>query len=482
MGGGALMQLVANGSQDIYLTGNPEMTYFRSVYRRHTNFAKESILQDTVGTLKQGSKFAVTIGRYGDLLSQINVVIKRKTFSANITDVSGLYTTCLSGCSGEPLTFYYPSLGYNFLDNVEIEIGGQVIDKHYGDWLNIWTDLTESIDKKLLLNQMLYGKSARINSEYDIFNDGDIYLPLKFWFCDNPGLALPLIALQYHEVKLNFTLNPSTYASSTGTYTIDMKDCSGSQNLDIEIPIETNIIDELNVYADYIYLDTAERKKFAKIKHEYLFEQVQTQGPKSLLTTIRTASIPIRFNHPIKELVWILDNDAVNACQSQTLTIRNFEIVKSALIQLNGKNRFRKRNGTYFTLNQRYQHHSGSPLKLLFEAIFSGDAGTFHKNYSKFTGSPIPSEAIHLYSFALHPEKNLPSGSCNFSRLDNVTLELDFFNNSSSNNSYGPTIPCYYNKTNSNNIPPDYRTLWVYGINYNVLRIMSGMGGLVYCN
>ena len=172
------------------------------------------------------------------------------------------------------------------------------------------------------------------------------------------------------------------------------------------------------------------------------------------------------------------------SCQSQVQLLRKFEIVKTALIQLNGKDRFRRRNGTYFTLAQRYQHHTGTPLKFLFEAIFSGDAGTFHKNYSKFTGSPIPSEAVHLYSFALNPEKNLPSGTCNFSRIDNVVLELEFYGSGGGACGGGTlnSIPCYYNQTNRNNIPPAFRTLWIYGVNYNVLRIMGGMGGLVYCN
>lgn len=491
MGGGALMQLVANGSQDIYLTGNPEMTYFRAVYRRHTNFAKESILQNTVGTLQQGSKFSVTIGRHGDLLNDIYVVIKRKTFEVPITDMLKIG---FEDCSGN---FYYPSAGYNFLEYVEVEIGGQVIDKHYGDWLNIWTDLTEPNDKKMLLNQMLYGKTRLFSRKADIFKDGDIYLPLKFWFCNNPGLALPLIALQYHEVKLNFSLTPSCFsanstvyfngpsgahrggtasASSTVETTVDVSGHSHPMEVKypLTIPLSTNIIDELSVYADYIFLDTAERRKFAKVKHEYLFEQIQTQGPTSILPTADKETVDLRFNHPIKEVVWTLDDAAPSICAPACNT-KKYEIIKAGLLQLNGKDRFQKRNGSYFTLAQRYQHHSGSPLKYLFEALYSGDLRGFKKNWGEFTGSRIPSEAIHLYSFALHPEKNIPSGSCNFSRLDNVVLELDFFTGQGSNPCLGSSRPCYYDA-------PNKRTLWVYGINYNILRIMGGMGGLVYCN
>ena len=491
MGGGALMQLVANGSQDIYLTGNPEMTYFRAVYRRHTNFAKESILQSTVGTLHQGSKFSVIIGRHGDLLTDVHVVIKRKTFEVSKTVLGSIAGITWGDCSGN---FYYPSAGYNFLEYVEVEIGGQIIDKHYGDWLNIWTDLTEPNDKKMLLNQMVYGKTRLIPREADIFKDGDIYLPLQFWFCNNPGLALPLIALQYHEVKLNFSLTPSCFSGGTsawvdvsgsgsvsdssGTVTT-LGDASGNSHalegkVGVEIPAEPNIIDELSVYADYIFLDTEERRKFAKVKHEYLFEQIQTQGPTSLSTTIDREAVDIRFNHPIKEMIWTLDDAAPSVC-APVCESKKYEIIKAGVIQLNGKDRFQKRNGSYFTVAQRYQHHSGAPLKYLFETLYSGDLRAFKKNWSEFTGSGIPSEAIHLYSFALHPEKNIPSGSCNFSRLDNVVLELEFFTGQGTNPCLGSSRPCNYPE-------PSKRTLWVYGINYNVLRIMGGMGGLVYCN
>ena len=605
MGGGALMQLIATGSQDIYLTGNPQMTYFRAMYRRHTNFAKESILQNTNGTLTQGSKFSVIIGRHGDLLSNIQLVIKRKTFTVSKAILQLVDSRWK--CDGE---FFYPSAGYNFLDYVEIEIGGQAIDRHYGDWLNVWTDLTEPIDKKLMLNQLLYGKTRIMPRNQDVYSDGDIYIPLKFWFCNNPGLAIPLIALQYHEIKLNFSLNPSEfgdgdttaymdlansgsisrtsdnktlplpeltlYGSGTLQYTVNGSvntasgdifqrnsnssrnnafgwDASGksftngtvlsgtitkitsnravtlkliedncfSENITtvltekvihvspqtpytftaspskiylevinspvslehkipIIIPKELNIIEELSIYGDYIYLDTEERRKFAKVKHEYLFEQIQTQGPISVSTSNQRESIPLRFNHPIKELVWIIDNTAVSACQSTEQSKRHFEIVKSALLQLNGKDRFSVRPGSYFTLAQRYQHHSGTPLKFLFESIFSGDLQAFNKNWSEFTGSPIPSEAVHVYSFGLTPETNIPSGSCNFSRVDNVVLDLEFFINSSSSSSNsacgkGTLASCYHD-------PPDYRTVWVFGVNYNVLKIMGGMAGLVYCN
>tara|TARA_B110000208_G_C11765216_1_gene428351 strand:- start:493 stop:1905 length:1413 start_codon:yes stop_codon:yes gene_type:complete len=470
MGGGALMQLIASGAQDIHLTGNPQMTHFKMVYKRHTNFAIESIVQDTVGNITQGSRFSVTIGRHGDLLSNITLGINLKTFKVDPLELSsgGFYASCLSGCSGEDLNLYYPSPGYNLIDFVEIEIGGVTIDKHYGDWLNIWTDLTEPLDKKLMLNQLLYGKYGYINSlSSDIMTNGEIYLPLKFWFCKQPGLALPLISLQYHEVKLHFHLKANI--SETQTLKLDIGSCDISGN--ITIPKIDNIIDELNVYAEYIYLDTDERRKFAQMSHEYLIEQTQTLGPLSIQNNTTRIPVNIRFNHPIKELFWIIENSKV---ENGITKNRKFEIIDKASIQLNGKDLFHERTGTYFTLLQRYKYHSGTPIKYLFEAMFSGDSKAFERNYSKFTGSPIPSEAIHTYSFGVAPEKCEPTGTCNFSRLDNVVLQLKFFNKT--NNKVG-IKPCYNLSTT-----PEHRTLWLFGINYNILKIMGGMGGLAYSN
>jgi hypothetical protein len=343
--GGGLMQLVAYGAQDIYLTGNPQITFFKVVYRRHTNFAVEAIEQTFNGAVGQGKKFSCTISRNGDLLSRVYLE-----------------------CDG-------PTTARKFAQEIataEIEIGGQCIDKHYGEWMDLWTDLTHNTDQRAMLTSMRTGTG------------GKIFLPLQFWFCRNPGLALPLIALQYHEVKLNVEFD--TNADTTSA-------C---------------------VFCDYIFLDTDERRRFAQVSHEYLIEQVQFSNSLSISATGGQAEL--RFNHPVKELFWINgDNSVFSEC----------------LLQLNGHDRFRVRHGRYFTEVQRYEHHSGAA-----DTSLGG---------------------VHMYSFALKPEEHQPSGTCNFSRIDNAVLNVT-----------GSGI--------SN------KTLRVYAMNYNVLRIMSGMGGLAYSN
>ena len=236
----------------------------------------------------------------------------------------------------------------------------------------------------------------------DIVTDGHHYVPLQFWFCRNPGLALPLIALQYHEVKVKFT-----YVSTAWT----------------NRPTTT-------FWADYIYLDTDERRRFAQVSHEYLIEQVQEQS----LTAESTSAQDLNFNHPVKELIWtVFTSGAPTIIGSLADTP-----AETYQLKLNGHDRFSARHWKYFTHTQVTQHHSGS------SGVTGGSGGI---------SKPVP--GIAVYSFALKPEEHQPSGTCNFSRIDNAQLIA------------GATT-CLADT--------------IYAVNYNVLRIMSGMGGLAYSN
>ena len=352
------MQLVAYGAQDIYLTGNPQITFFKVVYRRHTNFAVESIEQTFNGAADLGKKFSCTISRNGDLLHRVYLEMDVK--------------------DGNTET----NAGFKVIDYVEVEIGGQCVDKHYGEWMQIWTHLTHDSDKLDMLEDMVDSTNGTKK----------LYVPLQFWFCRNPGLALPLIALQYHEVKLNVQ-----FASSG-----------------------VDSIENCCVFCDYVFLDTDERRRFAQVSHEYLIEQVQFSNTLKMGGANTESNHELRFNHPVKELIW---------------RTSNAHELDSCLLQLNGHDRFRRRSGSYFTVVQRYQHHTGADGA----AIGARVAG------------------IHMYSFALKPEEHQPSGTCNFSRIDNAVL-------------------------NVKEKGADAGSLRVYAVNYNVLRIMSGMGGLAYSN
>ena len=231
--GGGLMQLVAYGAQDIYLTGNPQITFFKVVYRRHTNFSMESIQQTFNGAIDFDRKVTCTISRNGDLIHRIYLQVE---FAAGST---------LNAWAGHKL-----------VKSVEIEIGGQRIDKHYGDWLHIWNELTQTAGHYNGYKQMVSGTEFGddLSSSVDTLDAQVLYIPLQFWFCRNPGLALPLIALQYHEVKINIEFASKSAVLTTGT------------------------LNDASLFVDYIYLDTDERRRFAQVSHEYLIEQLQFTG------------------------------------------------------------------------------------------------------------------------------------------------------------------------------------------------------------
>jgi len=393
------MQLVAYGAQDIYLTGNPQITFFKVVYRRHTNFSMEAIQQTWNGTADGADgttgRCTATISRNGDLVHRMYL---------EVTAVSGPEQN-------------YDNPGSNWITDVELEIGGQKIDKHTGTWLETWAQLTQpnpngtvakGDDTLCTLFQKMSGQGGVNTHTHTGFLR--VFVPLQFWFCRNPGLALPLIALQYHEVKviLNHIIGTVWEGVSTN-----------------------------KLWADYIYLDTDERRRFAQVSHEYLIEQVQEQT----LNVAGAASVTtdLNFNHPVKELIWTVSNTKVGATGATTGAD---QLVSDGTYQLklNGHDRFAARDYRYFTRAQVWQHHSGAGG--LDTVINDGGAGKYN-------------DSIAVYSFALKPEEHQPSGTCNFSRIDNAQLV------GSSGDNNADTI---------------------FAVNYNVLRIMSGMGGLAYSN
>lgn len=372
--GGGLMQLVAYGAQDIYLSGNPQITFWKVVYRRHTNFSMEAIDQQFNGSADYGKKVSCTVSRNGDLIHRVYVQVDLPNLSAGT---------------------YLDNLGHKLIASVECEVGGQRIDKHYGEWLHIWNELSQTEGHWRGYSEMINGVSEA-GSE-DTGDARTLFIPLQFWFCRNPGLALPLIALQYHEVKL--VVEFASFEACTST------------------DAALTPFNSATLYVDYIYLDTDERRRFAQVTHEYLIEQLQFTGEERVQSKVK-----LNFNHPVKELIWVT--------QGANAGVGDYNAgYEEAHLQLNGHDRTSSRKAKYYQLVQPYQHHERVPDAL----------------------SPIS-----VYSFALRPEEHQPSGSCNMSRIDNATLNLKGISTDD--------------------------TIKVFACNYNVLRIMSGMGGLAYSN
>lgn len=448
--GGGLMQIVAYGSQDVYLTGDPQITFFKTVYKRYTNFALEAIEQTFNGSADFGKRVSCTISRNGDLINSTYLQVQLPTLSVSYLSIANgsIVPTYLCWCN---------AVGHALIRNVEIEIGGQRIDRHYGMWLDIWDELTQDAEKKIGYNQMIGKYCSELGLIDNARYERIYYIPLQFWFCKSPGMSLPLIALQYHEVKINIEFRDAAEL-------VVALNANGSRVSDVNYTTFSTMpsITDCRLYVDYVYLDTDERAKFAQNDHEYLIEQLQFTGSESLTFGQQSQKIKLNFNHPVKELIWVIQrdenatlrgtqyNDWFNysaAAPGTPIPSQAIDLMADAKILLNGYERFTIRPQTYFRLVQPYQHHTRIPEKL-----------------------------IYLYSFALKPEEQQPSGTCNMSRIDTVYLNFDL------------TPAAMLNAITANS-PPQFQMsnsstgqVSIWAINYNVLRVRSGMAGLAYAN
>ena len=607
--GGGLMQLVAYGAQDVYLTGNPQITFWKVTYRRYTNFATESIEQTFNGQADFGRRVTCTISRNGDLAYRTYLQVTLPKIQTAAAPGGGTTT----GAPNASLARWLDYPGEQIISCVEVEIGGQRIDRQYGDWMHIWNQLTITASQEEGYNKMV-GNTTELTYlatccgqqteticdtgatvcgtgcvHRDALPTSTLYVPLQFWYCKNPGLAIPLIALQYHEVKIVLEMNYLENMLWAVRSTADEAATSVSGYFEKAESVYSNTcLVCASLYVDYVFLDTDERRRMAQNPHEYLIEQLQFTGDQSIGSS--SNKIQLNFNHPCKELIWVVqpacnvdycaqfqafqqqnmvygaqpfnytdqldglprsslnyrldlgDNtnnglrfkveDAANAacvgpycgatipfvnttfagagigggksgkettCSKVDMTPEDFmkqnldasgkytstdpkqwadaanaahgaecdscslgncpslhcsparaiaavvtessrsqncwgnNPVVCAKLLLNGQDRFSERLGSYFDQVQPFQHHTATPA----------------------TG-------INVYSFALRPEEHQPSGTCNFSRIDNASLQM---------------------VVSANTVRAGgMANVRVYATNYNVLRIMSGMGGLAYSN
>jgi hypothetical protein len=453
--GGGLLQLVAYGAQDAYISGNPQITFWKGLFKRHTNFAMEPFRINFSGQVQWGTKQTALIGRHADLLysTYVEVVLPKYTAKGD--------------------NYFWNNeksfLGYNLIKYVELDIGGQVIDRMYSEFMYLWSQLTHDLTQKGKLQGLLSGAcipsdldgAARLIYGPECGNDGRqphvnvLYIPLPFFFTRNPGAALPLIALQYHEVKINVLWNEPQFIAGNFTKIDQTKDYPTAQATSTRPPLQDlpQAI-QASLYIDYIYLDTEERRRMAQASHEYLIEQTQFNEDKGIVGA--NNRVDLTFNHPVKELIWVVQpsycTDCRIAAEAEYTRLQPFSYdidpVFDQWLQINGQDRLDRRYGDYFSKVQSYQHHTGS---------LGGGA--------------------YLYSFALRPEEHQPSGTCNFSRIDTATIVM----NMASFPGSGKQGDLIVDKDPGLNDPQNW-DVRVYAINYNVLRVMSGMGGLAYSN
>jgi hypothetical protein len=428
------MQLVAYGAQDIYLTGNPQITFFKVVYRRHTNFSMEAIEQTLNGVASEaGSTLDCTISRNGDLVTRLWMDVVMPAAILTGTTTAAQYTNWTN------------NTGHALLKSCELEIGGQLIDRHYSHWLDVWNELSDhdeaewsGLNKHSAKNTYLTLGGVGAGAATTNMPQTVLYVPLQFWFCKNPGLALPLIALQYHEVKVKLVTRATTALINSNA--------AAFTGITVADPIIT-------LWADYVYLDTDERRRFAQVSHEYLIEQVQQQ-------TGTRNTMELNFNHPVKELIWTVQTDAASIEGGVTLATTNAVAnVDGTVNQGNDYFCYSSTRAAPTVMNGQSSNEGFGEFHLELnghERFAPRRASYFRTCQPLQAGHKIPSKHIYCYSFALKPEEHQPSGTCNFSRIDNAQMMFTGI----------PTVS----------------TLTVYAVNYNVLRIMSGMGGLAYSN
>ena len=411
---GGLLQLVATGKQDVFLTGNPQISWFKMVYRRYTNFAVESQAMFFDGDPDFGKRLSCLVPRRGDLLGPL--VLEVTLPAITLTD-------------GTPVS-YVNSVGHALIEEITLEIGEQKIDTQTGEWMELWSNMTTLATQRQGFNDMI----GKVDDYMQPQNFGPLklYIPLRFWFCKNPGQYLPLLALQYHPIRINIKLRP-------------LQDLFFSQQLLTNcntLSVFSSKITDMRLYGDYVYLDVEERRRFVSNTHEYLIEQIQYTSPISIPIGATSISVPLEFNHPIRELLWVVQRSMMKSYHEyynySNLSIfesgQRSDLMADAMIQLDGYDRFDRRDAGYFRLVQPYYHHTAVPNNLF----------------------------IYNYCFALRPEELQPSGSLNASRIDSFVLQMNLVPDS-------PTGPARGNAITR-----------VYATNHNVLRIINGFGGLLF--
>jgi hypothetical protein len=582
---GGLINIVAYGSQDLFLTGTPQITYFKVVYRRHTNFSMESFqlpFDDEVGfgltsnirlptigdlahktylhvvlpevyfTRKINSSqisqqqtiyndafadlkivmdfmsinieayrsaievfsaynaigvesmfeailntFNITSGKanqtninivnnFEDLinsypqyslrraslfiiateLSDINAVPTNKT--AFVSVLNDVVTYCtklqdyfqkkvtiesnkLDDVSSENYKFaWVDKIGHSIIDYVEVLIGGEQIDRQYGDWMNIWYELTSNRNMEDSYMKMIGNVPKLTTFDRDIKSKYDLFIPLQFWFCRHNGLAIPLVAIEYHDVTISIKLKnveDCCYHENTGE-SINLSDLFEDYNYGIEA----------SLLVDYIYLDGPERKKFAQGAHEYLIEQSQMMSIENV--DQQKVQIKLDFNNPCKEMIWVMqkdsyiqNNDGFTKCRWDNYSISKAGMgnpLISAKMEFNGYSRFNEYGGNYFNYIQPYSYHRNTPA-----------------------------DGINIYSFCLSPEEHQPSGTCNFTRIGRAVLYLTLNELMFEYSHLDKTDEIIVDDTAETNIETTIM-IRIYTTAYNILRIINGMGAVAY--
>jgi Major capsid protein N-terminus/Large eukaryotic DNA virus major capsid protein len=455
---GGLMALLAVGPQNQYTSQSPEMSYWRQVYKRHTNFSMESI-QATFQTAPilnaSMNQFTCRIGRHGDLLGNVYMSI----------ELPDIYS------DGNLRFRWVKNLGCVLLNHYYVNVDTQRIDERWGQFMDIWSELSHTHDKRRAFDKMTGNTAdvvdpkslqrkvtidnnnlsytfypAALNANSPSIAKRRIYIPLDFWFTKSNVLALPLVGLQYQNIDITVELPPITSLYQVwdpreginGGYISPLEYMSRYPGVDASISAFTQYGGGgpstlfLNAYMEcnYIFLDTIERNHVAISNTDYLVERVYQNTPGSVKGI---GVLDMTVSNPIKEIVFVFRRSDANIYNDWTNYTKTHPssaaggILSTAKVLFNGMDLFKDKDAAFFNQLQPYTYHSNSPR-----------------------------QGVYCYSFALYPEKVQPSGSFNATMINKTQL--------------------YVTLTDSDK----YYDAFVYSIYYNIFRVMSGSGAMVF--
>ena len=481
-----LLILVSTGKENLYFSSQPDITFFKIAYRRYTNFSIEAIQQYFKTTPDFGRRCTINIGKNADLMGMTYLYVE-------LPQISSINSSKFA---------WTEKIGLALINFIEIEIEGNIIDRHYGDWINIWLELITSDGHKKSINKMI-GNVSELTNFSNNKRSMKLYIPLCFWYCLDSGLALPLIALAHNDIKLHiefndislcYNISPSYYIKINENFCLlnngelfyqynqnnkiigqfisfdeinqylyynPIKDTfivplinndpslqliGIDSNFIMNITINSVVVQNNNYFkfttpslinsyllVNYIYLDNYERVKFLNNSHEYIIPIVQYLPEKIINSTNSIYKLPLI--NPVKLLVWrciLALNKNLNNIFNYTCRpyINEDNLIYKNLLIINSINRIDLNSIQYYTSIQKYQND-------------------FNNNQ----------KGIYMYSFSLYPKDIQPSGTLNFSKIDDAYIQL--------------TMNKIINYQN-----PVY--IKAYAIQYNLFKTKNGIGGLVF--
>jgi len=516
-----LIQLVARGIQDKYLVSDPEITFFKVVYRRHTNFSLEPIKHLFTDKPEFGKKVTCTVSKQSDLIRKMHLVVTLPSIP-KFKNTDGTEDTVKK-------VAWVRRVGFAIIKEVEIEVGNEIIDKQYGEWLHIWYELTQRDNKDL---SVILGDVPRLTEYTNGKSEYKLFIPLQFWFNRHAGVALPTAALEHNQVKIHLELTaldklllatPTHYieveddlisltsgeyieqqdgnnlvqarfihfdsakkrlylqrmsdfsfnGKSTKAHQREIKGLTSSFTVTIKesacekkvrnrsVDLTSLQIKDAYLLVEHVYLDIDERVRLTEGNHEYLVEQLQFNGDQTVDGLHQM--FKLGFTGPTKELFWVTQLDSANRLNqtfNYTDSLINYgDGTTEEFYECTTEEKQLSCCTSYKTVRK------GKDLIKNATVLFNGqerlserDSCYFGKIQPYQHHTNTPATGINSYSFSVHPEEQQPSGTANLTKVEDVRLKIEVKGVNAKRKA----------------------KIRIYSVSLNTLRVSTGISGLVF--